>query len=102
VALEIGKPEKKEDGIFYMAWEDFTRLFNNVDILYPEYGLDNIHYRVVEKDAYCGTCRGCVWGCVKYWLCMKGLRMLWFEQTSAELKASLDGDQESSRMLSLV
>lgn len=101
VALEIGKPEQKEDGIFYMSWEDFTRLFNVVDVLYPTYGLDNVHYRVVETDPYCGTCRGCVWGCLKYWLCLKGLRTLWLEQSSADLKASLDVDEER-HMLSIV
>lgn len=103
VALEIGKPEEKEDGIFYMSWEDFIRLFNTVDVLYPSYGVRDIHYRVVETDPYCGTCRGCFWGCLKYWLCLKGLRTLWFEQSSAELKAALDKDKdEGSRMLSLV
>eukprot|EP00598_Pedospumella_elongata_P001962 CAMPEP_0184979376 /NCGR_PEP_ID=MMETSP1098-20130426/9690_1 /TAXON_ID=89044 /ORGANISM="Spumella elongata, Strain CCAP 955/1" /LENGTH=351 /DNA_ID=CAMNT_0027502687 /DNA_START=199 /DNA_END=1251 /DNA_ORIENTATION=+ len=83
VALEIGKPEKKEDGIFYMCWEDFIKYFNVVDVLYPNYGMDNIHFRVVEQDPYCGNCRGCAWGCFKYWFCCKGLRTLWFERSSA-------------------
>jgi len=101
VALEIGKPEKKEDGIFYMCWEDFIKYFNVVDVLYPNYGMDNIHFRVVEQDPYCGNCRGCAWGCFKYWLCCKGLRTLWFERSSAQLKAELD-HQQSGHLMGVV
>ena len=101
VALEIGKPEQKEDGIFYIQWEDFVRLFGSVDVLYPGFGMDNIHYRVVEKDPICGACRGCVWGCCKYWACLKGLRTLWLAHSSAQMKDTIDHPEEQS-MLSVV
>lgn len=107
MALEIGKPPEKEDGIFYMSWEDFCRVFDSVDVLYPAYGIDNLHYRVVEHDGYCGTCRGFVWGCLKYWLCFHGLRVLWLRHTSEELKNQLNNkekkeNEEDQHMLAIV
>lgn len=102
VALEIGKPVAKEDGIFYMSWEDFRAMFDVVDVLYPNFGMDNIHYRVVEEDPYCGNCRGCAWGCFKYWCCLKGLRTLWLEKSSSELRAQLHHDAHSHSLLSIV
>jgi len=101
VAFEIGKPKDKEDGVFYMSWEDFIKYFDLVDILYPHFGQDNIHLRIVEEDAWCGTCRGCAWGICKYWLMCKGVRTLWWEKPSAQLHEELD-KEGSGKFLGIV
>jgi len=94
VAFEIGKPGVKEDGVFYMSWEDFHQTFNVVDVLYPHFGLDSVHLRVVETDPYCGTCRGLAWGCAKYWFLCKGLRTLWWDKDSAKLQRDLEAESK--------
>mmetsp|Transcript_24261 Transcript_24261/g.52563 ORF Transcript_24261/g.52563 Transcript_24261/m.52563 type:complete len:83 (+) Transcript_24261:422-670(+) len=77
-----------------MSWEDFHQTFNVVDVLYPHFGLDSVHLRVVETDPYCGTCRGLAWGCAKYWFLCKGLRTLWWDKDSAKLQRDLEAESK--------
>jgi calpain-15 len=89
VAMEIGKPEGKEDGIFYIAWEDFKEMFTIVDVIFPDVGFDMVHYKVHESYHFCGTVTGCVVGCTEFWCLCRGLKALWFETSSHSRHESL-------------
>lgn len=91
VALELGKPDKVEDGIFYIAWEDFIKLFSLVDVLYPNYGVDNLHLSIDESRPIIGSCTGCVTGCASYWCLCRGLRILWCQQESTSIQHDYSG-----------
>jgi len=94
VAFEIGR-KHKEDGIFWMCWDDFIKHFNVINVIYPPMDMHNLHFKVVEHDAYCGTCRGCLWGCLKYWFCCKGMRYLCFYKSSEEVMHQLQHSKDS-------
>lgn len=89
VALTIGKPEKVDNGVFYMAWKDFVQHFDMVNVLYPDYGVNDLHYTVNDCDGSCPTlapCCGLLAGCSYFWCACKGLRVLWLTVESEELK----------------
>ena len=91
VALEIGRPKVLDDGVFYMAWEDFVLHFDLVDVLFSSVGVDNLHLKVRENTLCCGTAMGCVMGCCSFWCGCKGYYTLWFEESSKKLE--VEGDQ---------
>lgn len=89
VALTLGKPDNVDNGVFYMSWEDFKKHFDMVNVLYPDYGVNDLHYTVHNCDGHCLTCAPCcglLSGCSYFWCACKGLRVLWLTVDSDELK----------------
>lgn len=87
VALEIGRDRgAKEDGVFYIGWEDFVQRFNYISVLYPDGSLESLHIDVHEQYRTCGAVAGCVFGCTKFWCCCRGCYSLWFAESSADMK----------------
>ena len=80
--------------------DDFIKHFNSINAIYPPVGMDNLHYKVVEHDACLGTCRGCVWGCLKYWLCCKGIQYLCFTKSSEEVMYKMQHSSDEDTGLS--
>mmetsp|Transcript_21654 Transcript_21654/g.29816 ORF Transcript_21654/g.29816 Transcript_21654/m.29816 type:complete len:144 (+) Transcript_21654:227-658(+) len=95
VAFEIGRRNLAhasdvaghtgDDGVFYISWEDFLEHFSMVDVLFPAVGAEDLHLKVDEMHKCSGALRGCVSGCLYYWLCCQGLRLLWCETSSAHI-----------------
>lgn len=79
--------------------DDFIDNFNVIDVIYPPNDMNNLHYKVVEHDCFCGTCRGCIWGCLKYWFCCKGLNYLCFNKSSEEVKHQLQHSKDTGLSL---
>eukprot|EP01041_Mallomonas_annulata_P005248 gene5248-10501_t len=86
VALEIGRPDISNDGIFYMSFDDFIKYFDMIDVLYCGVSMDTLHLRVQEHVRCCGTPIGCVCGCLNFWCCCNGCYTLWFHRTSNVIK----------------
>jgi hypothetical protein len=89
VSIEIGRPTVVDDGIFYMAWSDFVLYFGQVDILYLQTDIRQLHIYTHEELGGCGACVGCGFGLCKMWFCCQGCWALWREQRSDELKGIL-------------
>lgn len=47
VALEVGRVVDENDGIFFISWEDFLEHFNMIDVLIPNFGAENLHFRSI-------------------------------------------------------
>ena len=90
VGLTIGRPKDVDDGIFYIAWHDFARHYSNVDVLYPDTSLADLHLTVHEEaGVVLGPVVGCVAGCASFWCLCGGPYALLCAQTSAEKQAEL-------------
>ena len=66
-----------------MAYEDFMKYFNGVDILDRETGIGNIVLDVNE-DEMCGPLRGCCRACGRYYCCCEGPTALCCPHHSSE------------------
>lgn len=78
----IRPKDDPDDGIFWMCYADFLKHFDTVDCCIRETGMDDLVLDVMEDRGTIGPCLGCVWGCIKYWVCCFGCYKLWFSRKS--------------------
>lgn len=76
------RPDKvSSKGTFWMDFEDFCRLFDKIDLCDRTVGVTDLYLDIKEDDGCCkkafGPCMGCTSGCVVYWCCCKGCRVLY-------------------------
>lgn len=89
VALEVHhKPE--DDGVFFMAWEDFIQYYRSIQILYPDRSINNMHITIHEDRKCVGFVSGCFCGLLRFYCLCLGFYNLWFEKSSIELQDELN------------
>lgn len=49
---------EKNDGLFWMSYEDFLFHFEEVDVCYREGGFNDLALDVREERKHCGLCTG--------------------------------------------
>ena len=71
-----GKPS--DDGVFWMAYEDFLAYFDSIDVLKRTEDLHDIYLDTHEdmKPRVFGPLRGCVVGLCRYFVACQGVRKL--------------------------
>jgi hypothetical protein len=78
----------KDDGMFWMSWDDFLKYFSSVDVCITSQGLQELSYHVYEGAGFGGPCLGCIVGCFTYWICCCGLYKLWCSRSSRKTFAA--------------
>ena len=78
------KCSEVDDGTFWMAWVDFRRFFQGVDVCVKTRGMDDLVLHTHEEYRWCGPFVGCLLGCMWYWLCCCGLYKLWCGRKSEQ------------------
>jgi hypothetical protein len=87
IRLEMGFPSgsnAKDDGIFFMSWDDFIQHFDGIDVCYRSRDMDDIQLDLKEDLGVFGPTIGCIFGCTKYWLCCCGFYHLWCAKSSSK------------------
>jgi hypothetical protein len=90
VALEVGRPPVLDDGMFFMAWKDFSDHFDLIDVLYPQVNITDLHINTHEEIGACGPVLGCLCGFAKFWCFCHGIYALWCQKSSKHLKKKLE------------
>jgi hypothetical protein len=61
INFSVGK-EARDDGIFYMSWNDFLKYFDGVDVCVLSNDLDDIEMDLKEDYGIFGPILGCIIG----------------------------------------
>mmetsp|Transcript_17849 Transcript_17849/g.34870 ORF Transcript_17849/g.34870 Transcript_17849/m.34870 type:complete len:444 (-) Transcript_17849:85-1416(-) len=65
--------QETNDGLFWMAFEDFAKHFTGVDVCDRTTGFDDLAIDLNEEEPGCsGPLRGCAKGCCRYWCGCQG------------------------------
>jgi hypothetical protein len=96
VKLEMGLVSgisKADDGIFFMAWDDFLKYFDGIDVCCRSRDFDDVNLDLLEDWGVLGPFFGCIFGCIKYWFCCCGLYHLWCSKSSSKVNTLADNAQ---------
>lgn len=66
----------KDDGAFWMDFDDFSTNFSGIDIIDRSTGERDLALRIDEEQGCFGPCCGCAIGCCQFWFCCKGCGIL--------------------------
>merc|ERR1719440_1596823 len=70
------RPTSGDDGSFWMSWEDFSAIFEMIDICDRSTTFD-LRLDVHEDYGSCGVVWGCLAGGCQYVLCCSGIRTIY-------------------------
>ena len=93
----IVRPAKLDDGSFWMTWEDFSRIFQSIDVCARSTGLRDLTLDAMEADGRCRNCvgpmLGCCHGCLCFWLGCRGCKALYFDVKAGEKTLKVDSEK---------
>lgn len=58
----LNAESRKDDGIFFMSWDDFQKYFDTVDVCYLERTINSIELDVIDEYGGLGPFFGCILG----------------------------------------
>jgi hypothetical protein len=74
IAAGFGDETKKDDGMFWMQWSDYSRLSCGMTFVVRSTQLTDIALHTYEEKGLAGPCIGCAVGCLEYVVCCQGCR----------------------------
>jgi len=80
----------KDDGVFYMSWDDFLKNFDGIDVCFVNRDLGRVQLDVIEEYSVFGPFVGCIIGTLKYWICCSGVYHLWCAKSAEKQANSFD------------
>lgn len=82
------RPTAVDDGAFWMSWDDFSRIFQQIDVCARRSGIADLHIDLNESDECMSNCvgplKGCAAGCVAFWCCCQGCSALYGNNSGGE------------------
>eukprot|EP00622_Pseudochattonella_farcimen_P004276 FR739634.1.p1 GENE.FR739634.1~~FR739634.1.p1 ORF type:complete len:241 (+),score=18.85 FR739634.1:76-723(+) len=72
VGFFAGGTQDKDDGSFWMNWNDFCKYFDGIDVCILSVGLNELRLNPRESMGCCGPTVGCILGCGYFWCLCKG------------------------------
>ena len=94
------RPTVADDGCFWMRWDDFERIFEQLDVCARTSGVADLQLRLHEADGHLANCagplKGCVTGCVAYWCCARGCAALYGAHGGQEETIDIGDDEEDA------
>ncbi|CAE7764178.1 DEK1 [Symbiodinium pilosum] len=77
VKQQLISSEQKNDGSFWMQWEDFVNFWNGVQVVDCETNIRTVAIPDFDEGSLFGPLRSALWGCLEYWLCCVGVKRLY-------------------------
>mmetsp|Transcript_19063 Transcript_19063/g.50114 ORF Transcript_19063/g.50114 Transcript_19063/m.50114 type:complete len:422 (+) Transcript_19063:515-1780(+) len=84
VGFMAGGTKDVDDGSFWMAWDDFVKYFDCLDVCVLSKGLNELRLDPREDVGVCGPFFGCVLGCAWFWCACQGLAKMLCKRDGAD------------------
>ncbi|CAE8712159.1 unnamed protein product, partial [Polarella glacialis] len=91
----LGDGQGKEDGTFWMQWEDFIQFWKEVQVVDCETTINTIATPVYDEHSPLGPFVACLFGCFHYWFCCLGLQRLYLGRSGAKDVAGMKKDMDN-------
>lgn len=95
VAQKLNQVDR-EDGSFWMQWEDFCALWGEVQVVDCNTDIHTMATPVYDEHSALGPIWSCLKGCFSYWCCCVGFFRLYFSRSRATNLAELQKDLDKS------
>eukprot|EP00933_Yihiella_yeosuensis_P064874 TRINITY_DN6841_c0_g1_i1.p1 TRINITY_DN6841_c0_g1~~TRINITY_DN6841_c0_g1_i1.p1 ORF type:complete len:491 (+),score=88.35 TRINITY_DN6841_c0_g1_i1:107-1579(+) len=86
----------KEDGAFWMQWQDFTAFWSKVHVVDCSTTINSVGVPVFDEHHRLGPLGSCARGCLDYWFCCTGLKHLYFGRQGAGEVALMKKDMDKN------
>mmetsp|Transcript_105688 Transcript_105688/g.252070 ORF Transcript_105688/g.252070 Transcript_105688/m.252070 type:complete len:725 (-) Transcript_105688:108-2282(-) len=90
----MGDEVLKDDGAFWMQWEDFVVFWKDVQVVDCETNIRTVATPDYEEGTCFGPILSSIWGCLQYWLCCVGCKRLYLGRAGGknveEMKRDMD------------
>lgn len=92
----LGAGGGKEDGSFWMQWQDFVKFWKGVQVVDCESNIRTVATPVYDEESCCGPVQACLLGCGRYWCCCLGLQRLYIGRAGAKDIAGMKQDMDKN------
>jgi len=82
--------KEHDDGIFWMAWEDFVQHWDHVDIVDRSLDIDSLRLEV-ESDSPVAPAEACLGGCFQFWCLCEGPKLFYCPTRTSDKTIEADG-----------
>merc|ERR1719401_3057930 len=86
----------REDGAFWMTWEDFLKYYSYVGIVDCNLDIRSVHMPPYETSKIQGPLVGFGKGCLHYWLCCEGPFLYFVNHQASNKKAKKKDFQDKT------
>ncbi|CAK9023201.1 unnamed protein product [Durusdinium trenchii] len=73
----LGGEEPKDDGSFWMQWEDFVVFWKDVQVVDCDTNIHTVAMPDYDEETWCGPIISSLQGCFEYWCCCVGCKRLY-------------------------
>ncbi|CAE7395357.1 CAPN15 [Symbiodinium sp. CCMP2456] len=91
----LGSDEPKDDGSFWMQWEDFVNFWKGVQVVDCETNIRTVAIPIYDEGTVCGPILAALWGCLEYWFCCVGLKRLYLGRAGSKTVEEMKKDMNS-------
>jgi len=92
----MGAEQPKEDGSFWMQWEDFVSFWQGVQVVDCETNIRTVAMPDYDETHACGPMSAFFWGCLEYWLCCVGCKRLYLGRAGGQNVTEMKKDMDKS------
>ena len=92
----LGGDEPKDDGSFWMQWEDFAVFWKDVQVVDCDTNIRTVAMPDYDEETWCGPVISSLWGCFEYWCCCVGCKRLYLGRAGGKNLEEMKKDMNNT------
>jgi len=88
--------EPKDDGSFWMQWEDFVVFWKDVQVVDCDTNIRTVAMPDYDEEMWCGPVISSLCGCFEYWCCCVGCKRLYLGRSGGKNLEEMRKDMDNT------